>query len=443
MEKRYRPVHYQDYIPRLFPDICIWEGEDNRSIRTVTFKVTDDCNLRCTYCYQTCKKKKSMTFDTAKRFADYLLSSTKENNAYINQDTTVGVVFEFIGGEPLLEIDLIRKICDYLTSEMIRLKHRWLDFHRFSICTNGILYFDDRFQDFLKCYGNRTSLSITIDGNRELHDACRVFPDGRPSYDIVVKAVKHNLSFYGFTSTKVTISPENIDFLYDAIVHHNELGFRDIHANCVYEDVWDNRVHPKKFYQQLKRIADYYIRKDIVMSTYNSLFVEESFRPMEETDNQNWCGGNGRMLACDPDGELYPCIRYMETSLGTAQKPMVIGNLEDGIGGTKSCADCISRIQKVTRRSQSEDACFYCPVAEGCSWCSAYNYQIFGTLNKRATFICGMHRARALANVYFWNTYYRNKGMKERMKCFLPFERAEEIVNREEYNFLMEISKED
>jgi radical SAM protein with 4Fe4S-binding SPASM domain len=33
-------------------------------------------------------------------------------------------------------------------------------------------------------------------------------------------------------------------------------------------------------------------------------------------DNINWCGGDGQMLAVDPNGELFPCIRYMESSLG-------------------------------------------------------------------------------------------------------------------------------
>lgn len=37
------------------------------------------------------------------------------------------------------------------------------------------------------------------------------------------------------------------------------------------------------------------------------------------------------------------------------------------------------------------------------TWCTAYNYQIFGTPNKRATFICPMHKARVLANEYYWH----------------------------------------
>ena len=48
--------------------------------------------------------------------------------------------------------------------------------------------------------------------------------------------------------------------------------------------------------------------------------------------------------------------------------------------------------------------------------CSAYNFQEFGTVDKRATYICVMHKARALANVYFWNKYYEKQGKKKVFK---------------------------
>jgi len=33
-------------------------------------------------------------------------------------------------------------------------------------------------------------MTITIDGNKDLHDTCRLFPDGKGSYDIVHRAVE-------------------------------------------------------------------------------------------------------------------------------------------------------------------------------------------------------------------------------------------------------------
>ena len=125
------------------------------------------------------------------------------------------------------------------------------------------------------------------------------------------------------------------------------------------------------------------------------------------------------------------------------QEPYSIGNVDDGICA-HDCEKCrVVALKKVDRRTQSTDECFNCPIAEGCSWCTAYNYQVFGTPDARATFICVMHKARALGNIYFWNKYYRKHNMSTRMKMHIPDEWALEIISQSELDMLKELSKED
>ena len=45
------------------------------------------------------------------------------------------------------------------------------------------------------------------------------------------------------------------------------------------------------------------------------MFSEAECKPMHEEDNDNYCGSTGCMLACDPDGVIAPCIRFMKSSL--------------------------------------------------------------------------------------------------------------------------------
>lgn len=191
----------------------------------------------------------------------------------------------------------------------------------------------------------------------------------------------------------------------------------------------------------MKKTSDYFLEKNIDFSDFFcSLYEQNFFRPKTETDNDNWCGGTGLMISLDPDGYIYPCIRYMESSLGTDQPPMRIGSVTEGVGCREEHRCAISCLQCITRRSQSTDECFFCPIAEGCSWCSAYNYQVFGTPNARATYICVMHKARALANVYFWNRYFQARGERCYMKNNVPDEWALEIVSDEELKILKELS---
>ena len=153
---------------------------------------------------------------------------------------------------------------------------------------------------------------------------------------------------------------------------------------------------------------------------------------MREDENQNWCGGTGLMLAVDCDGLFFPCLRYMGTSLGGEQRPYSIGDLEHGINVLPEHRARVAEMAAVTRRSQSSDECFGCPIASGCSWCSAYNYQCTGTPDKRVTYICPMHKARVLANAYYWNRLYRSQNSAKRYRLDIPDEWALEIIPSEE-----------
>lgn len=426
-----RSIQWGDQMAQLYPELFTKDKKGNRELtRTVTFQVTDDCNLRCTYCYQINKGKRVMSFDTAKKMVDELL----KGNAYVNANISPFIIIEFIGGEPFLEVELMDQITEYFKEQLFQQMHPWAGRYMISISSNGTLYFEPKVQEYLNKNKSHLSMSITIDGNKKLHDSCRVFPDGSGSYDKAIAAVKDWVSKGNYMGSKITIAPENLPYLYEAIVEFIEFGYTEIHANTVYEKGWTIE-HATEFYHQMKRIADYMIEQNLSDKVELSLFDDLNFKPMSEEDNKNWCGGTGYMLSCDPDGYYYPCIRYMESSLGEDQKPIRIGHVDTGIMTTEEERKIVDCLNCVTRRSQSTDECFNCPIAQGCAWCSAYNYQEFGTVDKRATYICEMHKARSLANVYYWNKVGKS------MKMYCPEEWAVPIIGEEEYNMLKEVSK--
>jgi len=435
---------FNDQISRIFPN------SEKKAVRPITFQVTDNCNLCCSYCYQINKGVKKLPFETAKKFIDYLLSSTSENNSYINPDNTLGINIDFIGGEPFLEVELMDKICEYFVDQMILLDHPWKDVFRISVGSNGTLYFNENVQNFIKKYNNILSMTITIDGNKALHDACRVFPDGSGSYDLAVAAAMdyRKLSNADNIQTKLTIAPGNIDYFYDAIINLIDLGYTTIHSNPVFEDGW-TLDHAKIYYSQLKKIADYIIDNDLFSTIKLAQVDLNRYYPLSESDNKNWCGGDGSMLSINPDGYMFNCVRYMESSLGDKVPPLYIGDIENGIGATDLYKDNIKCMQCINRRSQSTDECFYCPIAAGCSWCSAYNYQLFGTPNKRATFICELHKAESLINTYYFNKYAETK-MKDdveysqcRLSVNCPYDWAVKIIGEEEYEMLCDLARMD
>lgn len=434
-----RSETYQDLIGRLFPSYDSKLGA--LQTKTVTFQVTDACNLACTYCYQINKHHHSMPFEVAKKFIDMMFEN--ETSEYMDFDTAEAVIIEFIGGEPFLEVKLIDQICDYFVTECIRRNHKWATRYRISICSNGVLYFTPEVQAFMKKHMSHLSFSISIDGNKELHDSCRVFPDGSGSYDLAIAGVRHYVDILGGRmGSKMTLAPQNIMHTFSALKSLLEEGYTDINLNCVYEEGWTVE-HAKILYEQLKQSAEYLINNRLHDKVRVSMFEEHFFHPKAEDDLDNWCGGDGRMISVDWRGDIYPCIRYMESSLGTDQEPLCIGNVYTGIFTTEKQRHCSDCLKCITRRTQSTDECFYCPIAEGCSWCTAYNYQLNGTPDKRATFICIMHKARALGNCYYWNLAYRAFNIPKRMKLWLPDEQALEIISQDELTLLRRLERAD
>lgn len=408
-------------------------GVNSYHSKTITFQVTEDCNLRCSYCYQGAKTKRRMTFETAKTIIDMLLASDERSCKYITSDKLSGVAFDFIGGEPFLEIELIDRIMDYFVEQAFLLEHPLAYRYMISISSNGTLYFRPEVQRFIEKWHRHLSLSISVDGNKTLHDACRVFPDGSGSYDIAIAAAKDYMARYGEIGSKMTISPGNVQYLAEAVRELVKNGYREIFLNCVYEDGWTTD-HAKTLYNQLRALAD----ELVMMEDPPTLSIFQPFigRPMDVSDNQNWCGGTGCMLAFDAEGLSYPCLRYMATSLNGAQDPYVIGDLEHGIMNQPEHIARVELLEGITRRSQSTDECWNCPIASGCSWCSAYNYQVHGTPDKRATFICVMHKARVLANVYYWNLRRRMDAAVDPFPLNVPREWAVPIIGEAEYETL-------
>jgi uncharacterized protein len=164
----------------------------------------------------------------------------------------------------------------------------------------------------------------------------------------------------------------------------------------VNEDVWKSG-DDELFEEQLVELADYIIDHDLARDYICSLFTRHIGQPLKPEDDRNWCGA-GKMLAVDPDGTFYPCVRFAPFSLG--HKPgRPIGNCFDGVDRNK-----LRPFLAMTRRSQSTEECLSCDVASGCSWCSGCNYDMADspTIYQRATFLCAMHKARVRANNYYW-----------------------------------------
>lgn len=394
-----------------------WQGG---IAKNVTFIVTKDCQLACKYCYLVGKNaQERMSWSVAKQAIDYILANKQD----FMEDS---VVFDFIGGEPFLEIDLIDKICDYIKTELFRRNHHWFNSYRFSFSTNGINYHEEKIQKFIEKNHSHLSIGITIDGTKQKHDLNRIWKGSgkeRGSYDDVVRNIPLWLEQFPNGGTKVTISSADIPYIKESVLHLYSLGIHEVNINCVFEQVWKDG-DDKKLEEQLMQLADAIIDGGLYKDYVCSFYTEHMGKPMDcVLENQNWCGA-GRMLSIDAAGNFYPCTRFAQYSLRD-KKAWIIGNVNDGIDKNK-----LRPFLTLDRCTQSSQECIDCEVASGCAWCQGENYDAAdtATIYQRATAICKMHKARVRANNYYWNKLYRKLELEGEREQFEKNKKSNDVI---------------
>ena len=174
----------------------------------LVFEVTDACNLRCKYCgyadfyegYDT-RENIRLSFAKAKLIIDYLCELWEKHcSANVTMPITVG----FYGGEPLLNMPLIKQVVDYLDNHETVGKVFY-----YNMTTNAMLL--DRYMDFLA--EKKFRLLISLDGDEECQ-GYRVDALGRNSYERVFANVcllreKHPEYFQNFVKFNSVLHNKN------------------------------------------------------------------------------------------------------------------------------------------------------------------------------------------------------------------------------------------
>lgn len=229
---------------------CEVEGYISEKCERFVLVISQDCNLACKYCYAQQgsygeNHSKLMDFETFKQSIKFLLSKFPKG---INK-------LQFFGGEPLLNVDLIEKGCEWVTEYFNELN---IEIPMFSIVTNGTIINDKIINLF-----NKYSMNVTIslDGNKEVNDINRVFKTINKS---VFEEVKKNIELLNekrkfSLCIEMTIDKANIEqFIENG---ENVLDIEEIHAlkpevihlvpaswsnNCAYYD--NDYIHNLKRY---------------------------------------------------------------------------------------------------------------------------------------------------------------------------------------------------
>lgn len=217
--------------------------------KTLIIELTEQCNLRCSYCVfddnyenERSHSSKKISIDLAKKSIDDFLIRTS-NEAYII----------FYGGEPLLEFKSIKTLTDYA-------KTKFNNSIKFSFTTNGMALTADKF-DFL--IENSFLISVSIDGEKTLHDKNRITINGNPSWDTIMSNLQklhdYNPGFYksNIQFNSVIDSLDNISFINEALSNNPLVANQEIRFSFKLQDnIAQNKKYNEFTSNNYKKLLD-------------------------------------------------------------------------------------------------------------------------------------------------------------------------------------------
>jgi len=373
-----------------------------------TINTGESCNLACKYCYETNKKPKIQTFENAKAFIDRLLED--DNPANIDKTVDImngGLILDFIGGDALMFPELLDKTIQYFLVKATLLNSKWKHRFRISISTNGTLFENENVRKFVEKYRDVLSLGVSIDGCPEYHNRNRVFPDGKGSIEIIKKWWGWYIGIFGESGrqTKSTLNKDAIPYLLDNLKYmHEVLGIKYINQNFIFEDMGLNDDDLMELDKQLKLCADYVLehREDLYWSMIDDRFNNpKSYEEdIKERPNKGWCG-SGSMPALSPDGNIYPCFRFLPVSFNDeSNKEYIVGNIKDGFNKKEN----FEKVRSYTRENISPGKCKQCEIESVCSWCIAGAIANEGA-PIRQTNLCEVMKLQVKWAKYYWSKY--------------------------------------
>lgn len=357
----------------------------------VTFNTTEDCNIRCTYCYEINKRPVNLKLQSAKKFIDLILTDPDPIGVMGTDDEWMlnnGLVLDFIGGDALMNVSIVDEILKYFIYKSTMMNHKWANNWKASISTNGTLFVYENVRDFVKKYSKNLSLGISIDGSPAIHDKYRVYRDGTGTMSTIREWLPWYREVFNNNetsrSTKATCSKESIKYLYESLVFmHKELGINFINQNFIYEDMGLEPQDLEILESELQKCIKYVF--DNRDSLYWSMIDKEKFamaHPMRDEDRDTGVCGSGNMPALGIDGKIYSCFRWLPHTQNGAD--LSVGSVGEGFIRKYN----FEKIRNGAKRGYiSSSKCLECPVESACSYCIAGCYAEFNDF-KRQEYIC-------------------------------------------------------
>jgi uncharacterized protein len=292
---------------------------DSDPVVNIALFLAQQCNMRCVYCYGnggTYGRQGLMSWETACQAVDWLMT---------HSGTAEKVTISFFGGEPLLNVRVLRRVLPY-AREQAALREKHISF---TVTTNGSLL-DEETIAFLS--RERIKVVVSLDGPPEYQDRQRPFANGKGSHEKVVENVRRLQAAVPRVAARATLWREADPLRIMAALEHtgfNTYSIVKASPSLQGGDPSANGGEPGRILEYYRAAAERLLAL-IRLRRIDQEPVPDLLRPLIDLDRGRrrhyGCGVGKNLVAIDVMGDIYPCHRFVGSTdlcLGSVKAPTV------------------------------------------------------------------------------------------------------------------------
>jgi uncharacterized protein len=337
--------------------------------------LTERCTLRCDYCFVATKKaSRRMSWEVARKAVDFLMEQSRGEEE---------VTITFIGGEPLLEFPLLRRIAEYAEQRAVPLGKRM----RYAVTTNGTLMTRE-----MALFGQEHGFNylLSVDGNRMAHDLHRVTASGSGSWDVVMGRNFDLLkSIQRWIGTRVTVSPDTVGRLSQGVRLLYERGVNQFIIGSNQDVEWSEQ-DLETWAVEMREVARFYADERAKGSPIRIIEFDQKPEEVVSRYAGMWgCDAGRSRLAVSCSGSLYPCSRFVSPFPGMEEK-FRLGSVFEGI------TNVAARAELMDPTEEQRPLCRSCEYRDLCTGaCPAVGLHMKGDIHAPHPLDCVGARLRA------------------------------------------------
>jgi uncharacterized protein len=364
----------------------------------LTLITTDHCNFACSYCFANDLYTGSKTLN-AENIVSYIKGFLNLSHARVSS-------LILFGGEPLLAFKAIKQAWKKI--ENLFADHQG-DMPSIAIVTNGSLITYD-IARFLA--DNDIAVTVSLDGPKVIHDACRPIRGGRASYEMVVEGIKELSRAGTFYAIEATYTSRHLELgidVIDVVDHALGLNAQEVHVMPAFPEqasginMSDNAYVAYLFMMAALRATSRYLTSGVVELAYASRLA---YAFSHDRRRRYICTAGLDKFTIMANGDVVPCYLvcnspYKIASCSESEKSMMKTPSFEGVALT----------YKALAREHLPE-CSRCWASDWCFACYGPGYARRSRLGAPGGLECDIYRAITEATLLECARFLTNPRIK-------------------------------